>query len=49
MNDLVRLKWKNGEVSQPMPRERAAFILAFSFNNRPEIIEKNGDGDKNSQ
>jgi len=37
---MVKLRWPNGSVSDWMPRPRAAFIRAFSFNNHPEIIEK---------
>lgn len=38
--DEVRLLFSNGEVSDYMPRERAAFIVAFTpAGERPKIIE----------
>ena len=37
---MVKLRWPDGSVSDWMPFDRAAFIRAFSFNNHPEIIEK---------
>jgi hypothetical protein len=40
MDDLVRLKRADGTYSSVMPRERAAFIVAFTFSGkRPEIVE----------
>jgi len=42
--DLVVLLRADGTLSSPMPRERAAFIVAFTFSGkRPEIIETNTD------
>ena len=39
-DDIVRLKRPDGTISDPMPRERAAFIVAFTLTGkRPEIIE----------
>ena len=39
-DDIVRLKRADGTISDPMPRERAAFIVAFTLSGiRPEIIE----------
>lgn len=40
MDYRVRLLYENGETSDPMPRERAAFIVAFTLTGtRPQIIE----------
>lgn len=37
---MVRLKYANGEISHPMPRVNAAFIVAFTLAGpRPEILE----------
>ncbi len=39
-DDIVRLKRVDGSISDPMPRERAAFIVAFTLSGeRPEIIQ----------
>ena len=38
--DMVRLKHANGEISQKMTREHAAFIIAFTLSGeRPKMIE----------
>ena len=40
-DDKVRLRHADGSISDIMPRDRAAFIVAFTFTGkRPEIIEK---------
>ena len=40
MNDIVFLKHSDGSKSDPIPRERAAFIVAFTMSGpRPEILE----------
>lgn len=45
MEDLVRLRHADGEISDPMPRDRAAFIRAFTLTGkRPEIIEYVNEG-----
>jgi len=45
-NDIVRLLHSDGTYSDPMPRERAAFIVAFTMTGkRPKILEQATCGD----
>lgn len=40
MEERVRLLHSDGTYSDPMPRDRAAFIVAFTLTGkRPEIVE----------